>query len=619
MSRHSIPIRSAAVALALSACLFVVLAAMQRYQMRQTRFLEPVGATTATNAFLVWTANPEQTARAVTRRNFDDPFLMLGPVNSSIPASGTAILYDLPYRADGYALNIGVARGDDRAPPCLTVSVNGTLLRTIPVSRKRLGEDNPFHRDELPIPGTLLHPSGPNRLEVRTVSGLHWQGYLALIPFPAWRAWLPRLLPLAGWCVLAAGLWMASGPKGQRRYPLLVFAVLFVVYYEAASIRDMAPVTGFFFSDAPDFVDPICHKLFTLDMNKHPLFLPVMRFLVKILNNLSCGEIVALSSAFALVGAVNGVLAFLWFRRWLGETRLAGALALVYAFSLGIWAYSAHYETYVFSSLMTNLFFWVLLAPGPFNAWRHIVRPALFVGLAALAHAPMMALFVVLLIRTGFRRLRPFPWAYVTLAALTVALTFVWGQTLIRQYYASRTVLPLAIENRLRESSNPVSREMSNLYGLYRRYAYRQREVPSPAGTVLTGQFVYSMAGLPYPFDWARGVQGLREFGRHVTGPPAVGCLLLLWLAAVAGTASSRAYLWPSLAVGLAVMVPWLVFFVLFNAPEMLLYSTPMVAPVLAWLGGGARVVLRRYTTGAMLVVSLVLLMHNAWVLVSYD
>jgi hypothetical protein len=599
--------------------LFIVLAAMQWHQARQTLFLEPAGVDSTTNAYATWTAAPEQFAIATLKQTFEDPFLMLGPVNSGIPATGTAVLYDLPYARDGYALNLAVARADNRAPPLLTLSINNHLLRTIQVpGGPRLGEKNPFHSEELMIPGSLLQPGQTNRLAIRTVRGLHWQGDLALIPHAPWRQWLPLLVPFSGWCVLASALFILISPVSRRWFPLLLLPVLFVIYYQTFFIRDMAPVTGFFFSDAADFIDPVCHKIFNYDMNKHPLFLPVIRFAIKPLYFILREEIAAVSAAFALIGALNGMMAFLWFRRWLGDFRTAGALTLLYAFSLAIWVYSSHYETYVFSSLIGNLFFWALLRSTPPDQTGHLLGPSLAIGLAGLAHPPMLILFGVLVIHVWSRRARPFPWKGLIASALVASAVFLGGQILIRSYYADRTQLPLAIDNRLRTSPDPVSREIGNIQWIYHYYANEQRFNSSQIGNVLTGQFVYSLAGLPYPFDWARGVAGLRDFFQSVTGPPALGAIFFLWLGALIGLMSNRRFLGNSLILLVGIMAPWLTFFILFNPAEMLLYSAPMIAPILAWLGGASGLAFKRYTTGFLLAISLILAIHNTGVLTSY-
>lgn len=601
---------------------FIVLTAMQWHQARQTRFLEPLGVTCATNVFTALQAEPEQFATATPRQSFGDPFLMLGPMNSGIPATGTAVLYDLPYTSDGYMLNLGVTRADNQHPPLLAISVNGTLLRSIQIPPARLGETNPFHSEEGVIPAEALHPGQKNILEVRTVHGLHWLGHLALIPHPQRHQLLRLLVPLSGWCVLASLLLLRLSPGMQRGFPWLVLPVLFVVYFQTFFIRDMAPVTGFFFSDAADFIDPIYRKIFNWDMNKHPLFLPVIRLLIKPLYSVCHSQIASVSAAFALIGALNGLTAFLWFRRWFGEFKTAAALTLLYAFSLAVWVYSSHYETYIFSSLMGNLVFWLLLGVKTPVRFRDLFAPSVAIGLAALAHPPLLILFGALVIHVWNRHSRPFPWTRLILpslfAAVLVVAVFLGGQTIIRNYYAHSTNLPPSIGNRLERAPDPVSREISNIRWVYHQYAGEQRLAQIHPGTVLTGQFVYSLAGLPYPFDWARGGEGLRAYFQCPTGPTAIWSILCLWLGALTGLMLTRRFLARSLFLLGCVMIPWLTFFLFFNPSEMLLYSAPMMAPVLAWLGGANRLVFKQHTAGFLLTISLILTIHNAWVLASY-
>jgi hypothetical protein len=61
-----------------------------------------------------------------------------------------------------------------------------------------------------------------------------------------------------------------------------------------------------------------------------------------------------------------------------------------------------------------------------------------------------------------------------------------------------------------------------------------------------------------------------------------------------------------------------LIFFLFFNPSEMLLYSAPMMAPLLAWLGGAQRLVFKQRTAALLLIISLILTIHNTWVLTSY-
>ncbi len=596
----------------------MVLAGLQWHQIRQTRFLDPDGVTQTKDAYAVWSAEPNQVVVAASRRTFRNPFLMLGPVNSGIPPSGTSFLYDLPYRTDGYALNIGVARADDRFPPLLTVSLNDNLLSSIQVPHSRLGSTHPFHSLEVPLPGTLLQPGTTNRLEIRTMQGLHWQGHLALIPNALWRQLLPLLVPLSGWCLLASALFASVSRGKQRWFPLLFFLVLLTVYFQSSFIRNMAPIGGFFFSDSPDFIDPICHKMFTTDMNKHPLFMPVVRAMVKRLSPVVQSEITALSAALALIAALNGLMAFLWFRRWLDDFRTAGALALMYAFSLVVWAYSGLYETYPLSSLLGNLFFWVLLRVKQPDRLLNLFLSSLTIGIAALAHPPLLILFIPLVIYVAFKRSGPFPWGGMVAAAILIVVVYLTGQTLIRNYYEPVMAIPLAVEKHFDSAPNPLSKEILNIQWVYEQYAPQQRPTAPQIGAVLTGQFVYSLAGLPYPFDWARGVEGLSHFFRSASGSASLWCILILWIGGAIAVMRSRIVLWQCLALCFGVLVPWLIFFLFFNPGEMLLYSAPILAPILGWLGGAGRAVFKNHAAAVLLAISLVLTIHNAWVLASY-
>jgi hypothetical protein len=342
-------------------------------------------------------------------------------------------------------------------------------------------------------------------------------------------------------------------------------------------------------------------------MSKHPLFLALQRPVYVAFHSIG-DEVSAMAAAFAAVAALNALLAWLIFRRWCGGGRAAALISLIYMFSFSVWIMASQYETYVMSSVFVNAFL-VLLSgrrgprAKPPVAWRAIVAVA-----ASLLHAPLLVLGGLSIVRAGLREGRSGLWREAGLSAIVVAGYFA-GTMALRAAYGP----PVEWAN-----SPPATGFLVAEWQIYKRYARAEFRTVFQAGNVVAGQFIYAFSGLPYPSRWSDGLGGARRFFDTVSGGLAACVLAVGWGAALLGLALSRETLTLVLWLFIAVLLPYLAFFWLFNAPEMLLYAAPLVAPILAVAYRGWIRVFGRRVRLFLLVMAAINIGHNAVCLASY-
>ena len=91
------------------------------------------------------------------------------------------------------------------------------------------------------------------------------------------------------------------------------------------------------------------------------------------------------------------------------------------------------------------------------------------------------------------------------------------------------------------------------------------------------------------------------------------------WLAGCVGLAQKRRQLRLSLQLFAFVLLPYLAFFWLFNPGEMLLYSAPLAAPVLAWLFRGWENIFNVHRLDFfLLALAFIFMLHNGACLATY-
>ena len=454
---------------------------------------------------------------------------------------------------------------------------------------------------EIRIPRPMMAGSADNYLVIKSFAG-GWKGRFLLIPHGFWRDWLPKTIPVT--VMLSAlffkRIWLA---------PVCLVLVLFALYSYTLYPKTLGPMDGVVFDDANDYVWVIDNDVMIFKMQKHVLFFPVLHALYHGIGSLLFHEtFFALSFSYVLIGALNGVLVCLWFRRLFVDWLLAWLATIVYIFSFSIWLYSSIYETYIFSSLLVSAALLSRSLAKPDVFWSRYLLPALFVVLAGLAHPPLLLLLGLLVVdllisqNTVWKKL-----VQTVSLGLGVIFCFLVSMMTMRYIY----------------HPSPVSRGFDNtttsfIANVIQRYSAGSEMDWSNFGNVIYGQFVYAFGGFPYGYDWSAGWSGISQYLAMPAGWVFLICFSFLGLLALLGLLRSRA-MWRRLLLLLAlVLLPHLLFYWYFNPGEMLLYSAPLLAPILATLVRFSSAASGRLAKLAIFAFAISLLVQNINALVSY-
>ena len=167
----------------------------------------------------------------------------------------------------------------------------------------------------------------------------------------------------------------ARQPVERQRFNLalwfvLLFAGFFLLYQASLAFQATRfhPFLLFGADSMEDLFKGIWHgRIANTARLKHPLFPVVTMPLYQIGSSLysfvpgSLGENLALAFPCALLGAINVCLSFWIFMENYPKRWLALVFVLLYGLSAATWIFSSIPETYVLTTLCTNLFFGVLL------------------------------------------------------------------------------------------------------------------------------------------------------------------------------------------------------------------------------------------------------------------
>jgi len=353
----------------------------------------------------------------------------------------------------------------------------------------------------------------------------------------------------------------------HRYAPLLTAAVTFVLATLFQFPQRLLPLDNHLFSDSLEVIEPLLTGELTFDMSKHLLFLPILSPLVRFVRWFGAEDLLALASVFSLVAAAAGLTGHLLFRTVLGGASMGEWLAAAYPCTFAFIGYASSYETYPFSTLLFNL---TALA-----AWRYWLLPRrgnlallLLSSIAtALAHPPLLMLVAVSALLCFHRTRRPW-WQRVGLGGATVFLglaLFLAGNLAIRAWYRPMAQLGLGAE---------AERLLSVVEG----YASTANLTLANLDRVVTAQFLVALAG--GPFGTSR--IGLRGF---LYDPFAALWLVLTLLLLGRGMVVTLRRMQTLGLAPLFLLMGYFCFYWYFNPTEMLLYSLPLVAPLLLWLG----------------------------------
>ena len=291
----------------------------------------------------------------------------------------------LPPRKTGYVVNFGFVYKRLKNPPIIHLYANKAFAGTVkPIKSKETVTA------EIEIPSSLLMWNYPNYLKIENDSTGGWIGSILLIPYAPFHKVLRVGLPLMFLLITLFFYFQENGIWRILQYPLFLLLV-FPLYFYTLMTWKMGPLNGFIFSDCEDIATAILTNSMTFDMQKHLLFLPFMRVLYLCFHKIGQPELVALTSAFASVGALNCIIAYLLFQILFKDKFLTLFSFLLYVISFSIWAYSSVFETFIFSSLITNVFLVTLLfVKENRKPFIHLILWAC-IAVSGLFHPPMLA------------------------------------------------------------------------------------------------------------------------------------------------------------------------------------------------------------------------------------
>jgi hypothetical protein len=482
----------------------------------------------------------------------------------------------LRYRKSGYALHVGI-RDADVLPAHLEFVLNGTRI-----ARHESVNSLPIDSFEVAILGDMLNPGQDDILTIRNVGSGAWLGRMLLIPYGSARPLLPYVLPVFGALLLVA-MTIRSGARGRKVLPYAFAVIMFCIYFYSLMTAKLMPLAGVAFSDCDELVYPFLANRMEYDLTKHMLCLPVIHMWLRVFCQLGWAQMVALNGAFSVVAAINIMVAYHLFSRLTRHARSGALLTICYAFSFSIWLYGSIYETFMFSSLMTNLFLVSWLGVRKFRWFSSPAVQSVLVILCGLAHPPLLVLLGAVLMRwlQRWRQRRVF--LTVVGLVLLVFMTcggFLAGRFLFRKAY---------IEEGMELATESVVDEVADAEKMISAYAGAHNMTWSNVGNMVFGQCFYAMGGRAPGFDWAGGWMAAGRYMRSIAGLIVCVCVVVLLLLSGWGCAIYRNRLWPTLFLVATVVFPYMGFLFWFNPSEMLLYSSPMLAIMLGWFAWAGR------------------------------
>ena len=235
-------------------------------------------------------------------------------MGADVSNSAEVIKFRLPYRACSYVMNVGIRAFDKIKPPSLSVRVNAHPAGAF-TARPHYWPERSGGREahEFFIPQSMLNRGADNFVEIATSDG-YWIGRLLVIPYGGWRQCLPCAFPLTV-CLFLMLLLRQSWIRVDKVVPHVVFAAFFALYYYSLFTKKMAPIDGFFWDDAADYIGSVISNEYSFKLGKHMLLFPVMHFLWEAVRPLAGRDLFSLAGVFALVSAANVSVAYLWIRK----------------------------------------------------------------------------------------------------------------------------------------------------------------------------------------------------------------------------------------------------------------------------------------------------------------
>jgi hypothetical protein len=442
-------------------------------------------------------------------------------------------------------------------PPSLTIFANDRSVASIAYS-KASGEKD-LALAEVRIPDEFQHDKEVS-FRIQSESG-SWTGGVLFLPSARTREFFAWFLFPAFLTGMFLSCWVFAKRTALHLITLGVLA--FTFYYSWNFPLKTIPLDAFF-SDSKELVDIIRFNVWDFDMQKHVLFLPVIRILAGVSSLLTAKPLRILSIAFSLIAAANIVLAAASIRRCGLRRSHAGLLTALYGGCFSIITYSSIFETYIFSSLVVNtlLFASLLLAHAPSK--RIAMMAAVFCGFLPLATWQLAAFMPVFIVWHAHSLFKWKPAYRVILGHCAIVVAaFAIGYKIVWALYAG----PLGA------AGDSTSRVLERTAEAYVRLENLNADT---CRQVLLDTFVTSLINAEQP---AVVTASLRA-SRLIRGG-AIALSFILCLAGMLGLFTLRGSRLILALIGAAGFLAYIGFHWWFNPVEMLLYTPPIM---LLWL-----------------------------------
>ena len=513
----------------------------------------------------------------------------------------------LPPDGISYELNLAVIKSRPPVPVRLDVIADDQPLGSLQPAPLRP------RRNEISATARLALPAATGQATTLELlnRGPFWRGKLLLVPQPDWPGRI--LAALAG---IGSLLLFLSSRWGRRlslvATPALIFCIFLSLFYYTLFTKKMAPMNGVIMGDSDELVRVLVKKKWNEDTIKHILFAPTMHWALGSTGKDAVRpDLRDCARVFSIIAALNCFVAYLLFLRLARRRWSAILLTCAYGFSFSIWAYSSIYETYIFSSLVLNLFLLAILFVRPHSPLTAYLPATVLLACCGLAHIPLLIFIGVLWMRI-WQADRTVTQRLIGCALLTglAGLGFLDGRLWIKQYFAGiHDLADLSWQAEILTAAQTTIGE----------FASRDNLTFDNLGTLFLGQFLFAHGGLPQGHLWDIGWRSAAPILRHPVGLLLCLACATLWVAAVLGVARSPAMRGRAFVFCALVLIPYLGFLWYFNPGEMLLYSPPLVSvSLLAFFAAGQQVLGRRIDY-VLIVLVLSQVVWNVPVLLSYQ
>jgi len=365
------------------------------------------------------------------------------------------------------------------------------------------------------------------------------------------------------------------------------------------------------FSDQVEIGIAVLNRSLTFDMVKHPPFLPAASLAMGVAGLVTPSSLplaIPLTLGLAGIAALNAAAAALLLQLAVGGAGLGRLLAVAAVFAFAPWYYGGAIETYAFTGLTVQLFLiaWLAYHRAPSRVSLAVMGTAL--GLAVVTQPPLAVLGALcaasILGRNGGRF-----GASVRIggcAALAFCVAFGLGSAIRFTYAAGGS--PWA-----QRSPHDYLEGLRSVYGSIPRMSF------ATLGDVVLGQTVFAFVGADGVQGYGHGWDSLRSLRGGLGTLSALASLGLLGFLALRGCRGGRPESRRVLVgIGGAALV-YVLFFWWFNPGEMVLYSSPLVPAILAFLGNRAERSWPRVALVASFVLVVALALANAAAIMAHE